>query len=240
MGTSMRKTAAFFDVDETIINLKSMFSFQEYFFKFSTFPLGPINYPYQMFLRHFKVISEGVDRKVANREFYKSFRGRSREAVTKLANPWFNEILQKMGEDLWIQSTLDLIDQMRQSGHLLVAVTGSSQDFLSPILSRLRFDGCIGTTLEVVDGIYTGEISPPQTIGDGKATAIRSFSAARGIDLSQCFACADHISDLPMLNAVGEAAVVAGDRALEAEAQSRGWAILPRPPLIDAQSNFNA
>lgn len=236
----MPNVAAFFDVDETIINLKSMLSFQEFFLNLTSPLLIQSMPPPQTSLQHLKIASKCIDRKTVNREFYKIFRGRSREAMTKLADPWFKEILQKMGEDLWIESTLDLIEKMRQSAHLLVAVTGSSQDFLSPILSRLKFDVCIGTTLEVVDGIYTGEILPPQTIGDGKATAIRSFAAARGIDLSLCFACADHITDLPMLEAVGEAAVVAGDRALETEAQSRGWAILPRANLVNAQSQFNA
>lgn len=236
----MPNIAAFFDVDETIINLKSMLSFQEFFFKFASPAFDPTNAYPQAFLHQLKIASKCIDRKTVNREFYKIFRGRNREAVTKLADPWFKEILQKMGEDLWVKSTLDLIEKMRKSAHLLVAVTGSSQDFLSPILSRLRFDACIGTTLEVVDGLYTGEILPPQTIGEGKATAIRSFAAARGIDLSLCFACADHISDLPMLETVGEAAVVAGDRTLETEAQNRGWAILPRVPLVNVQSHFNA
>lgn len=236
----MPNTAAFFDVDETILNLKSMLSFKEFLLKFNRPVFDPTGTDTQSFLHRLETESKCIDRKTVNREFYKTFRGKNRDVVKKLAEPWFKEIHHEMGDSLWNKSTLELIEVMRESGHLLVAVTGSSQDFLSPILSWLRFDACIGTILEVVDGLYTGQILPPQTIGDGKATAIRSFAAARGIDLSLCFACADHISDLPMLETVGAAAIVAGDRALETEAQIRGWAILPRSPLGNIQSHFNA
>ncbi|MBA3610362.1 MAG: HAD-IB family hydrolase, partial [Rubrobacter sp.] len=45
------------------------------------------------------------------------------------------------------------------------------------------------------------------------------------LDLSRSYAYADAISDLPMLEAVGNPVAVNPDRRLEASAKERGWRI---------------
>src|SRR5690606_18815378 len=56
--------------------------------------------------------------------------------------------------------------------------------------------------------------------------AIRELAERRGYDLSRCYAYSDSVSDVPMLEAVGNPAVVNPDRALRAIAVERGWPIL--------------
>jgi phosphoserine phosphatase len=80
--------------------------------------------------------------------------------------------------------------------------------------------------MEVVDGHYTGVIHPPQTIGQGKADAVRDFLAKMGYAAADCHAYGDDISDLPMLDAVGHPVVVAGGRGLATHAASVGWPVL--------------
>ena len=55
-------------------------------------------------------------------------------------------------------------------------------------------------------------------------TAVKNLSFS--VNEAECFGYGDHISDLPMLNFVGNPVVVAGDNELTTIAQKQGWEIL--------------
>jgi HAD superfamily phosphoserine phosphatase-like hydrolase len=106
-------------------------------------------------------------------------------------------------------------------------VSGSFPAVLTHLARRLGVRHLLATTLEVADGRYTGKILAPQTIGAGKALAIKQFLAGNGGHAEMCHAYGDDLSDLPMLEGVGHPTVVRGDPALEAHAKAMGWRILP-------------
>jgi phosphoserine phosphatase len=54
---------------------------------------------------------------------------------------------------------------------------------------------------------------------------LASFARRRKLDLSRSYAYADSISDLPMLEAVGNPVVVNPDGRLQKAAKERGWQI---------------
>jgi phosphoserine phosphatase len=54
---------------------------------------------------------------------------------------------------------------------------------------------------------------------------LASFARRRNLDLSRSYAYADAISDLPMLEAVGNPVAVNPDRRLLAAAKDRGWQV---------------
>lgn len=169
------------------------------------------------------------DRLALNRYFYESYNGWRHADVLALAERWFTMLQEEHGERLWIDAALALARRLRGEGYLLVAVSGSTHEILARVLRHLQFDACLATTLERDGAAYTGRIVPPQVIGEGKGEALHRFARARGLDLRDCVACGDHITDLPMLDAVGKAYVVAGDPALEALALARNWALLDMP-----------
>lgn len=218
--------AAFFDVDNTLLNLKSMFSFQQYFYEHAAAPWGGDAGAYARFTAQLQAHPQRHDRLALNRCFYESYRGWRHADVLALAERWFAHIARTHGERLWIEAALALARRLGGQGYLLVAVSGSSHEVLAPVLRHLRFDACLATTLERDGAVYTGGIVPPQVIGQGKADALHRFARERGIDLHDCVACGDHITDLPMLEAVGQSYVVAGDAALEAIALARNWPLL--------------
>ncbi|MBW3608149.1 MAG: haloacid dehalogenase-like hydrolase, partial [Actinobacteria bacterium] len=61
--------------------------------------------------------------------------------------------------------------------------------------------------------------------GDARARMLASFARRRNLDLSRSYAYADSISDLPMLEAVGNPVAVNPDRRLTAAAKDRGWRV---------------
>ena len=54
---------------------------------------------------------------------------------------------------------------------------------------------------------------------------LASFARRRNLDLSRSYAYADSISDLPMMEAVGNPVAVNPDSRLQKAARERGWEI---------------
>ncbi|MEM7309008.1 MAG: HAD-IB family hydrolase, partial [Planctomycetota bacterium] len=119
------------------------------------------------------------------------------------------------------------LEDLRRRGVEPVLVSGSSREILRPIARRLGVDHVLATRVEVRAGIYTGRILPPQTIGAGKLRAAQAFLERTGANAGRCYAFGDHLSDLPLLEAVGHPRVVAGDPRLERQAHRRGWPVVP-------------
>ena len=117
---------------------------------------------------------------------------------------------------------LRLVQQHRDRGEKVYVVSATLQEIVEHIADDLGFDGAIGSTCEIVDGVYTG-----RTIrgahGEGKAQALRELAQAEQLDLAASTAYSDSYSDVPFLEAVGHPVAVNPDRRLRKIARLRGW-----------------
>ncbi len=119
-----------------------------------------------------------------------------------------------------------LIDMHRRMGRATYIVSASPIELVDPMATALGMTDGIGTVAEVVDGRYTGRLVGPFCYGDGKVAAITELARWEGLDLGQCYAYSDSISDLPMMHAVGHPVAVNPDSHLEREARANGWPIV--------------
>jgi HAD superfamily hydrolase (TIGR01490 family) len=120
---------------------------------------------------------------------------------------------------------LALVQQHRERGEQVYVVSATLQEIVEHIAADLGFDGAVGSTCEIVDGVYTGKLLRAAH-GDGKAAAVRELAAAEGIDLATSTAYSDSHTDLPFLEAVGHPVAVNPDRSLRRTARDRGWPVL--------------
>ncbi|MEX0731573.1 MAG: HAD-IB family hydrolase [Aquisalimonadaceae bacterium] len=223
--------AGFFDVDDTLISLKSMFRFQRYYFLHAAEHRGEDgNATYTAFEQALRNHPRRDDRAVLNRLFYQSFAGRQVDQTEQLAAEWFEWESRRLGDRLWIPETLSLLTELRTNGARIVLVSGSCNEILAPIVKRLGGAYCLATQLKAVNGRFTGEIDGRQMIGPGKAEAIVEFARHYKLDLAQCLGCGDHLSDVPMLELTGEVRVVPGEPSMEEEARRRDWPLLDVSP----------
>lgn len=215
---------AFFDVDGTLIRIKSMLSFQRFYFK-RAYPLTGLVRDAIFTAKMAALTARGVDRVVMNARFYESFRGRSVTQVEELADRWWTHLRERK-QDLLLRETVSELQKHRVRGAGIVFVSGSFRAILSPLAAELGACAILATDLETRGDRYTGRILPPQTIGAGKARVIGDFLARHKVAAASCWAYGDHSSDAPMLSAVGHSIVIGGDPQVLALARMRNWRVL--------------
>lgn len=132
------------------------------------------------------------------------------------------------------QEPLHLLARHRERGEPVYIVSATLQEIVEEVAAELGFDGAIGSTCEIVDGVYTGR-SLRACHGAGKAAAIRELAAREGFDLEASTAYSDSHTDLPFLEAVGNPVVVNPDRELRRIAVERGWPVLAFSELAHPQ-----
>jgi HAD superfamily hydrolase (TIGR01490 family) len=114
----------------------------------------------------------------------------------------------------------------QDEGRPVYIVTASSQEMADLVAGALLFDGALGSGWEKDDGVYTGRAIDPFTYREGKAEAMRALAAREGFDLEASYAYSDSESDLPMLRAVGNPVAVNPDAALARVAAEHGWRVI--------------
>jgi HAD superfamily hydrolase (TIGR01490 family) len=122
---------------------------------------------------------------------------------------------------------LEIAYEHQDAGRAVYIVTAAGHELAGVLAHVMAFDGGLGSQLsEVVDGRYTGRATGPFLYGEEKARAITEIAIREGIDLSASYAYSDSASDLPMLRAVGHPVVVNPDAELERVARAEGWTVL--------------
>ena len=225
------RTAAFFDLDKTVIAKSSTLAFSKPFFD-----QGLINRravlksTYAQFL----FLMSGADHDQMDR---------MRNYVTNMCAGWdveqvksiVGETLHDIVDPLVFAEAANLIADHKLCGRDVVVVSASGEEIVGPIAKAVGATHAMATRMVVEDGKYTGEVAY-YCYGEGKVEAIRELAAREGYALEHCYAYSDSITDLPMLEAVGHPTVVNPDRGLRKEATARGWPVLTfsRPvPLRD-------
>ncbi|WP_438940815.1 HAD family hydrolase [Corynebacterium freneyi] len=214
--------AAFFDVDNTLVQGASIFLFgaglaRRGFFDFRE--LGGMLWKQVKF----RVSgSEDADDIADAREQALAFiKGHHVAETVAMAEEIFDEII---GDRVYA-GTRELADLHLQAGQEVWLVTAAPVQLAQVIAKRLGLTGALGTVAEVKDGMFTGRLVGDILHGPGKKHAVAALAASSGLDLSRCAAYSDSANDVPMLSMVGSAVAVNPDRRLRRIAEERGWAV---------------
>jgi HAD superfamily hydrolase (TIGR01490 family) len=122
--------------------------------------------------------------------------------------------------------SMRLIEQHREAGRATYIVSASPVELVEPLAKALGMTAGIGTRSRIVDGIYTGDLDGPFCYAEGKVEAMAEIARWEHLDLDRCWAYSDSASDLPMLRAVGHAVAVNPDAKLEKVAGEEGWPVV--------------
>ena len=117
------------------------------------------------------------------------------------------------------------VELKRREGYVLVILSGSSPYATEPLAEALNIDHVLCSRLTVESGRFTGSIVPPLAFAEGKVTLAQGWAEDHNVSLQESVFYTDSISDLPMLDAVGEPRIINPDPRLKRLAKQRGWSI---------------
>ena len=213
--------AAFFDLDKTIISKSSTLAFGRPFYQYGLITRG------------------AALRCVAGHLAYRTLGAshgqmeRIRDRATGLCYGWpvdqVREIVARHLDEVIVPyiyaEARALIAAHRAAGRDVIIVSTSGHEVVDPIARLLGADAVIATRMRVESGCYSGQLEF-YAYGEAKAEQVRLLAAERGYSLPRCYAYSDSVTDLPMLETVGNPRAVNPDRALRRVAQQRGWPVL--------------
>lgn len=96
-----------------------------------------------------------------------------------------------------------LVATLRRLGYKTAILSGGFTFVGSVLQQRLGIDHLHAHTLEIRDGVVTGEVVLPIVDGARKAEMLQVIAASEGLSLEQCIAVGDGANDLPMLRLAG-------------------------------------
>jgi HAD superfamily hydrolase (TIGR01490 family) len=215
------RSAAFFDLDKTIIAKSSSLAFSKPFQAGGLITRGAmLRSAYAQFV--YLVGGADHDQMEKIRAFMSQLvEGWDVETVKEIVG----ETLHHVVDPIVYDEAVSLMEEHRAAGRDVVVVSASGTEVVEPIGEMLGADHVIASRLEIVDGKYTGEIDY-YAYADEKARAIEQMAADRGYDLESCFAYSDSITDAPMLGLVGHPHAVNPDKELRKLAARNGWPVL--------------
>ncbi|MEA2554798.1 MAG: hypothetical protein QOI60_129 [Actinomycetota bacterium] len=213
--------AAFFDLDKTVISRSSTLALGRPLYRAGMVSRGQLLRGAYAQIVYLLVGAD--EEKMA----------RLKEGMLNLTKGWHRgeleglvgAVLLEVIDPFVYQEALDLIEQHRKEGRRIYIVSSSPQEIVRPLARHFGVSGVIATRAAVGDDQrYTGALEF-YSYGVHKADAMRALAERGGIDLDRSYAYSDSITDLPMLEVVGNPVAVNPDKELRREAEERGWQI---------------
>jgi HAD superfamily hydrolase (TIGR01490 family) len=214
--------AAFFDVDNTVMQGASIFHLAKGLHRRKFFTTREIlGAAWKQ--AYFRVIGVEDPEHVAEaRASALAFiAGHSVHELEELGEEIFDEA---MAHRIW-PGTRALTQLHLDQGQRVWLVTAAPIEIATIIARRLGLTGALGTVSEHVDGVYTGQLVGEMLHGPAKAEAVKALAEREGLDLSRCSAYSDSFNDLPMLSIVGDPCAINPDSRLRDHARANGWRI---------------
>lgn len=216
-GTIQGMEAAFFDLDKTVVSKSSSLALSRPFYRAGLVTRSQLLRGAYAQLIYLMIGADEKRMARAKDGMLALTKGWDREEVERVVR----EALEEVVDPYIYQEALDLIALHKALGRKVFIVSSSPEEVVRPLSERLGADEVIATRAEIVDGKYTGKLEF-YCYREQKAEAMRELE---GIDLAGSYAYSDSITDLPMLEVVGNPVAVNPDRELRKIAQQREWKI---------------
>ena len=117
------------------------------------------------------------------------------------------------------------LNSFRKQGYEVYFISSTLEPLAELLRNYYGFGRVIASKLEIKNGHFTGHLDGSICFGLEKLRHIQAVAKKDGINLAESFAFSDHISDIPMLDAVGHPVVINPSGQLKKIAKQRHWEI---------------
>jgi len=97
----------------------------------------------------------------------------------------------------------DLVNTLHAKGHSVALVSGGFINIIKPMIESLSIRYYKANTLEIVDGVLTGELVGPIIDRAAKGAALLEFAKVCGVEIKNTVAIGDGANDLDMMALAG-------------------------------------
>ncbi|PRW63406.1 HAD-IB family hydrolase [Actinopolyspora mortivallis] len=231
--TAPSGTAAYFELDRTVVARSNTLSFSRPFFQEGLINRRAVlKSTYAQFV--FMLAGADADQMDRMRAHLVSLcAGWEVEQVEALVAETLHDIV----DPLVYREALQLIAEHKERGDEVIMLSPSGEELVAPLARLLGATDWAGSRMRVEQGRYTGELEF-HCAGGNKAVAAERIAERRGHDLRRCHAYSDSTEDLPLLELVGHPAVINPDRELRKEAVQRGWPSLAFEHPVSMHARF--
>lgn len=130
-------------------------------------------------------------------------------------------VLEEVREEILLTpGARTLVSTLKRLGHSIGVVSGGFTAVIEPLLKELDIHHYRANTLEIKNGILTGNIVGEVIDRAAKATALRDFAVLEGVAIEQTIAIGDGANDLDMIAAAGLGIAFNAKPAVKAAADS--------------------
>ncbi|MER7199866.1 hydrolase [Streptomyces sp. CB01635] len=214
------KAAAFFDLDNTVMQGAAIFHFGRGLYKRKFFQRRElVKFGWQQAWFRIAGVEDPEHMQDARDSALSIVKGHRVAELMSIGEEIYDEY---MAERIW-PGTRALAQAHLDAGQKVWLVTAAPVETATIIARRLGLTGALGTVAESVGGVYTGKLVGEPLHGPAKAEAVRALAAAEGLDLGRCAAYSDSHNDIPMLSLVGHPYAINPDTKLRKHARERDW-----------------
>jgi HAD superfamily hydrolase (TIGR01490 family) len=157
----------------------------------------------------------------AAREGFRTIVGYSEERMREECLGWYQNVVRPRISTHGRRE----VERLQQDGTVCAILTSAMPYVAEPLAKELGIEHVICTRPQVAGGVFTGDWERPLCYGSGKVVRATAWAERHGIDLRKASFYTDSITDLPMLEAVGEPRVINPDLRLRLLAQKRHYPV---------------
>ncbi|MFI1400855.1 HAD family hydrolase [Streptomyces sp. NPDC020681] len=214
------RAAAFFDLDNTVMQGAAIFHFGRGLYKRKFFQRRELaRFAWQQTWFRLAGVEDPEHMQDVRESALSIVKGHRVSELMSIGEEIYDEY---MADRIW-PGTRALAQAHLDAGQKVWLVTAAPVETATIIARRLGLTGALGTVAESVEGVYTGKLVGEPLHGPAKAEAVRALAVAEGLDLSRCAAYSDSHNDIPMLSLVGHPYAINPDTKLRKHARAREW-----------------
>ncbi|BDD40507.1 phosphoserine phosphatase SerB [Streptococcus ruminantium] len=115
----------------------------------------------------------------------------------------------------------ELVAELHRRGYKVAVVSGGFHQTVDRLAERLNLDYVEANTLEIVDGVLTGQVLGEIVTKDVKKAKLRAWAMENSLEMKDTIAMGDGANDLPMIQEAGIGIAFCAKSVVEKEAPYR-------------------
>jgi HAD superfamily hydrolase (TIGR01490 family) len=214
----MPKTAAFFDMDKTLLRVDSAMSWTRFLYRRGELP--PVMLAKAVYWSTLYKLAV-LDMETVFARLVADLRGDPEAEMVAKCAEWYRD---HVAHEVALAGRV-AVARHRDAGHVVVLATGSTVYAARPVAAALGIEHVLASAPEVgADGAFTGR-STTLAFGHHKVELAEAWAAEQGVDLDASYFYSDSYNDLPLLARVGTAIAINPDARLRRHARKHGWQV---------------